>query len=390
MTSRWRQSRRALPAGAVRALVVTGGERLPATVAEAWDLCLTTRPGAPPIHGRPFVGWAAVDGARTLFTVLDVRARSRQFERIEEAIADASGRRGPGSVKASVVIAAGDDPGLERAVAAAARQTFDRESYEVLVVGGDPGGSGLGARIERLRAAHFSGRPDRLRSIRCPLSGPAHLRNAGISEARGEIVCFLEDGGAEPSWIETAWRSLGEDPDSGAMLPSSEPLHDTSAIEAWTQGAHGANWAARRRTLLEVGGVRARPGRRPASSRDDALIVATLARRLGYRIAAAASARDGHGPAAGMTARLLAVHDARRDLCLPGVWRVDRTLAALLGPRRPAEGPHGPRFAYLCLLLIQLLGLGQRCRQPVCLPRSGFPFARRRMRETCGCGHRQM
>jgi hypothetical protein len=91
-----------------------------------------------------------------------------------------------------------------------------------------------------------------------------------------------------------------------------------------------------------------------------------------------------------MTARVLAVHRARRDLCLPGAWRVDGTLAALLGPRRPAEEPRAPRFAYFRLLLIQLLGLGQRCRQPVCLPRSGLPLARRRMRETCGCGHRQM
>jgi glycosyltransferase involved in cell wall biosynthesis len=96
---------------------------------------------------------------------------------------------------ATVIVPTRDRPReLERCVAALERQRLPGE-LEIVVV--DDGSADHGAVEAAL------GDSERSRLIRLEGRGPAAARNAGAREARGEVVCFLDDDcEPEPRWAE--------------------------------------------------------------------------------------------------------------------------------------------------------------------------------------------
>src|SRR3989304_4425763 len=165
--------------------------------------------------------------------------------------------------------------------------------------------------IDIIRAEEFSNYPDHLRLIHCPILGLSYARNAGIAEAKGEILFFLDDDAiAKQDALEHYWRAFSEHPDAGVVgghvilnLPSALSIpwkdgwerywsqyvsgyQDFSVVKDWWEFPWGANWCARRSELVRVGGFRGRYGRRGSDfGGGEEIVAASLIQKLGYTVA---------------------------------------------------------------------------------------------------------
>ena len=108
---------------------------------------------------------------------------------------------------------------LQRAVAALLRQDAPARAYEVIIV--DNNSSDATAAVTAAIA------DCRVRTIREPRQGLSHARNAGLREARGELVAFTDDDvEVAPDWVSTIIGTLDARPDvdgiGGRVLPAWE------------------------------------------------------------------------------------------------------------------------------------------------------------------------
>jgi glycosyltransferase involved in cell wall biosynthesis len=155
-----------------------------------------------------------------------------------------------------------------------ARQTMDRQRFEVLVV--DNGSTDdTGTVLARTGL-------DNLRALTEPRVGLSRARNTGVAAATGDVVAFLDDDAtAATDWLEAIAASLAHDPGAvtGRVLPIWEDprppwLSDTmlpylSIVDWGAAGGRlrpgewlcGTNMAIRRRTLVDVGGFPEQLGR---------------------------------------------------------------------------------------------------------------------------------
>ena len=308
------------PPGALRVLLYVGSEPLPAGAGAGWDLCLAFSPAfhiPSGVHGTPAPlgcqDWLATDDFEALWAAVLVRAQSAYAARVEAAAAE------PAALAASIVIVhEGPVPAIEVAVRAACRQTIAPERYEVIAVASGPEAGGLDALIARIGAEVFPDDPGRLRGVLSPLAGESIARNAGLAEARGEIVVFLDGGTiAEPDLLERFLNVYALHPECAAIGGSVllqepvagarpawfasearpywghfEPVGGYNLVEDWRQFPRGENWSARRAALLEIGGFRCRYGRGGRQWPAGAEVVAALAlARLGYAIGIEPAAR---------------------------------------------------------------------------------------------------
>ncbi len=269
---------------------------------------------------------------------------------MEEALADP----GPRPLKASVVVCAyGQASRLAETLLSLARQTMPSADYEVIVVDNNLDGGPVGEMVSDLRTRSYSQRPERLRYVHCPIRGLSHARNAGISGARGEIVCFIDDDAvACQDWLERIEHAFWENPGAGAIgghillnVPDPRPKvlkeglepywsqfitanSGYTEVDDWNEFPWGANWSARRNVLLEIGGFRTSYGRR---GRDywggEELVAAAQIRSLGYKVAVLPQAQVLHNVDASrfhlghiwrtILASTLVTYQAQRDLYMP-------------------------------------------------------------------------
>jgi GT2 family glycosyltransferase len=115
------------------------------------------------------------------------------------------------TLRFSIVIPTRNRPGpLAACLEAVAALRFPRKRFETIVIddGGDrPPDPGLEEVAGRARA----------RIVRQPAAGPAAARNRGASEARGEILAFLDDDCApDPDWLDALDRALAAGTVAGA------------------------------------------------------------------------------------------------------------------------------------------------------------------------------
>lgn len=282
-------------------------EGLPINIPEAWHMCLVYgASGDLSSTGRYYQGWYGVTTPEDLFRCMEIRARSHHLKAIEQEIVSPHAL----PLRFSVVICTYQrSEQLIESVRSAANQSFDPEDYEVLVVNNDPW-EDLSQIIEELRQDCFASRRDHLRLVLCPFKGLSHARNAGISEARGEIVCFLDDDAvALERWLEELDQAY-VDERAGVVggkilvqrptvvpkwLENSENLtywshfnpgyREMTWVEDWSEFPWGANWTARRQALLEIGGFRCNYGRKGDDfGGGEEVVAASLAKRLGYKV----------------------------------------------------------------------------------------------------------
>lgn len=303
-----------LPSNAFRILVKRGqcthaSFRDPVTADSGWDLCVLYGeekkwlPG-----GVPAPYQLAVSDNASLLTALDVWVRSRHLAVYEAEVAHPT----LPTLKASVVICTYKRPErLEAALKSIAAQDFPRQDFEVLIVNNDPQPGDVQALTARWQNELFADDPERLRLVHCPIVGLSYARNAGISEARGEIVCFLDDDAlAAPDWLEWILAAYEHNPRLGVvggkillkrpepaprwMLPGWEvywshfdpPEKELKTAQHWSHYPWGANWTARKAALLEAGGFPARGfGRKGGKIQDgEEIAAAAMVQKMGYDI----------------------------------------------------------------------------------------------------------
>ena len=340
---------------AVLRVLVSSADTLRSDIGGAWDLCVATGSAAPTQLAGHDQGWLVSPDAAHLFHAIDIRARSSIAARIE-ALAESP--PDPPLTASIVICASRTTAPLQAAVTAAVRQDLPSGTFEVLVVNNRPGDPELDASIQRLPAS--------VRTVVCPIPGISAARNAGLGAARGRYVCFLDDDAvAEPQWLGRLCSAFEAHPDTGviggpilltppspaplALVPGWEsywshfapPYGGYADVEDWPAFPWGANWAARRSVLYQIGGFRLAFGRRGTDHLGgEELAAAALAQQLGHRIGIEPGAIVHHvvDPARfteahvrdTQLARHLVAQAAARDHLAPRPPGVPRALARLL------------------------------------------------------------
>jgi len=303
-----------LPAGVLKILVVRSdcaeaSFTDPVSSESGWDLCVLLHHGNIDLQSSLHPPYRlAVPDTSKLLSALDVWIRSQNLAGIDAEVAHPAAP----ALKISVVICTYKRPErLAAVMKSIASQTFPPGDFEVLIVNNDPQGRDIQALVKQWWGELFADNEDRLRMINCPIVGLSYARNAGISEARGEVICFLDDDAlAAPDWLEHIWAAFEQHPRAGVvggkillnkpdpaprwMLPGWEvywshfdpPYHSFITVQHWSQYPWGANWTGRRQALLEAGGFPARGfGRKGGKIQDgEEIAAAALVQQLGYDI----------------------------------------------------------------------------------------------------------
>jgi polysaccharide pyruvyl transferase CsaB len=400
-------SRHDLPPSTL-SVVATRTTSLPPSMPEAWQMCIAVG-GSDALPELPLFaqGWLGASDVATAFQAIDVRARSHHLAQIEALVESTP----PPALKASVVICTHRfNERVIAAITSALEQSAPPDWYEVLIVNNAPGRPELSRAVQGLRDAHRRDRPDRVRLVACPVLGLSAARNAGIAEARGEIVCLLDDDAvAEPEWLSRLVAAFDAHPDAGVIgghirlkVPASRPaalkpgwekywsqfltgFSGYSEVKHWWEFPWGANWSARRSALLAAGGFRLRYGRVGDNFwGGEEVIASALIQRLGYHIAVLPEAAVVHDvEPARFTRRhvqrtLVAGHCVawlgQRDLYLPMESGLRTTLKLIAGqyvdPTIPGRADRVVdaayrKYAQLRLLALQLGDIRRRMRRPL-------------------------
>ena len=188
-------------------------------------------------------------------------------------------------------------------------QNYPEESYEIIVVDNAP--------VPNFYAASYISKlqkPSTLPKLKYYHHTPAGLsraRNYGIDRSKGDIICFIDDDAvALHDWLPKIAQAFDTNKDVGVVgghiqlkIPSPRPkvlfsgferywsqlITDYSQyteVETWDEFPWGANWCARKKCLLEIGGFNTNYGRSANNFwGGEELVAATLIQRLGYKIA---------------------------------------------------------------------------------------------------------
>ena len=160
---------------------------------------------------------------------------------------------------------------LQRTVRCLLEQTFAAEQYEVIVVDDQS----TDDTWQWLQEAQAHDRP--LIAVRNPKKGRGQARNAGLSAARGEIVCFVDDDvWVVPGFVQAHWEAhqrageravviggLGHCPETKDTIANAYEDARLVRVEKRIQDAgeqldagffRTGNVSAQRRFLTEIGG----------------------------------------------------------------------------------------------------------------------------------------
>lgn len=347
-----------IPENALRVLINSSPKPLPAAVDPGWDLCIDAsinqsggkRIAVKPLRlARPWQGWLQAQNAAALVNLLDLRVHAHHLQKIEAHLASPP----PAERDLSVIITTYHRPAaLHQALESALNQTLPRQNYEILVVNNDPMDQETFQVVEAVRQERLV-EDAWLRLVDSPLTGLSYARNAGLAEARGQVLCFLDDDAvAQPEWLAHIWRAFAEHPQVGVvgghiLLKAPDPrprvlkaglerfwtqfitpFKEYVEVEGWMDYPWGANWCIRRQVLLEMGGFRGRYGRRKNDySGGEEIIAASLAETLGMRVAIEPKALVIHQPDPGrftyqylrktIIAQIIINYHMKRDQYLP-------------------------------------------------------------------------
>jgi len=297
-----------LPINTTKVLVVLDDEALMSKdVDPAWDLCLAFNGASKVRTLLPYQGWHRVGKAEDILGASEILCRKKEFEALEREIFEPS----KPMCRYSIVICTYKRTHiLDRAISAAFEQDFPKDDFEIIVVNNDPDNE-LNEFIKDLQIRYPKEKYTSLRLVQCPFKGLSHARNAGISQARGEVVCFLDDDALPDSnWLKEIDRAYNQINDVGLVggkilvkLPEKCPpwleeralvywshfdphYKDITITDNWWEFPWGANWTAKRQALLEIGGFRCRYGRKGNDfGGGEELLAGCLIHRLGYKVA---------------------------------------------------------------------------------------------------------
>jgi len=306
-------------------LICCSSDNLPGSLSEEWGagFVFSPNPADLPKMKKAFQGWIGFDDVASALSFVDARAHLYHLKRGVFALNDPIEQVAHPRLRASIIITTyRRTNALRNALRSAVEQTYQHQDYEILVVNNDPQDSSVSQVIEEVRTEKPM-RPDMIREIQCVVPGLSHARNAGISAAVGEVICFLDDDAlAHASWLEQIVEAFAAHPEAGVIgghiqliIPEPRPkiLHaglerywthfltsyqQYTEVSQWLEFPWGANWCARRCVLFEIGGFRSQYGRKKKDfSGGEEIIAASQAKMLGYSIAILPGAIVDHCPA---------------------------------------------------------------------------------------------
>ncbi len=211
---------------------------------------------------------------------LDARLKNDLMYRLEEII---ESKKDYGKKLSFVLCTHKSSEVLKECIEALANQTLDKKDYEIVFVNNDYRASELKELVLEVSKNY----PDlSVNYITAPLNGLSHARNAGLWEARGEILHYIDDDAIADETLAEATVSAFEknenagviggniileipDEAQGLITPLTKPLwselvlQNTEYREAKDYGEYpyGANFAVRTQTLMQIGGFRTFYGR---------------------------------------------------------------------------------------------------------------------------------
>jgi glycosyltransferase involved in cell wall biosynthesis len=292
-----------------KVLLTTGVQQQPEKLNDNWNICLHLRQEKEPdkIQKEQNGVWTSSD-VETLISAVDIHCRSQHLRQIE---LDASSPQNNNQKISVVICTYRRNEILKRSLGAIAHQSLPQSEYEVLVVDNNPDRSDLSTLIDEINQKDFHENPDHLRLINCPILGLSFARNAGISEANGKIVLFLDDDSiAQSDLLEQYWKAFIEHPDAeviGGHIHLQRPEHLSmiwkdgwerywsqfltgypgyTVVKDWWEYPWGANWCASKKAMMQIGGFRGRYGRQGDDfNGGEEIIAASLIQGLGYKVA---------------------------------------------------------------------------------------------------------
>ena len=307
-----------LPQNTFKVLLSLSNTNLNIEVNQAWELCISfPQPMESPKLKYNDQSWLSISSIQELFTAIASRCRVSHLKKIEQFITDPPLTE----CKASVIICTYHRANLiYQALLSVLYQSIPLTDYEIIIVNNDPKDNKVKEIVSSIQEDQFSGYPDLVKYLVCPIPGLSHSRNAGISEARGKVLCFLDDDAiAANDWVENICTAFAEHPQAGVIgghiyLKPPEPTpkalkpgwekywshfvtdnKDYTEVNNWWQFPWGANWSARRQALVEIGGFRTQYGRRKQNySGGEEVIAASLIQKIGYKVAILPQAKVDH------------------------------------------------------------------------------------------------
>ena len=251
-------------------------------------------------------------------SLCEIKAKNKQLAGIEDRSAEGvKGRYIPISV---VVCTYRRSATLESCLRSLLNQSLSAWEYEICVVNNDPNDQSPLLIIDRLRSefTHII-LPD-IHLIDCPTPGLSYARNAGLSEAKGEYLLFLDDDAlAAHDCLSLIKKAFDDNPEAGVIgghiylrLPNPRPKYcpigqeglwsqfithykKFTIVDSWAEYPYGALWGIRRTILHEMGGFRTNFGRVGDDyGGGEEIVAAILARNLGHKVGIEPRARVIH------------------------------------------------------------------------------------------------
>ncbi|GIO92511.1 hypothetical protein J31TS3_37380 [Paenibacillus lactis] len=218
-------------------------------------------------------------------------------------------------------------------------QTLAQEKYEIIVVNNDYLNTDILTLVNDLRRKHNIDESF-LRYIEAPLKGLSYARNAGLFEAKGEIILYIDDDAiADSELLKQTIKGFNENPDFGVIggniilnINENRPRVVRPGFEAyWSQLVvdkegiseslyqwefpYGANFAVRQKALMRIGGFRSSYGRKGNDyAGGEEIVVSFLMKEIGYKV--------------GLNSLMKVIHDV--DISRYTVEHVEKTMRSSL------------------------------------------------------------
>ncbi len=274
--------------------------------AEGFDLFVTTDKSAELPELKGYCGYFRAEDGKAIFDLADAKIKNRILYRLEKMIDEPDDYER----KISIIICTylrGEK--LIDAIWSVIRQSMSKKEYEIIIVDNAPLTSGIRATVEDFKRK-YQEFEDFIRYIGVPQKGLSYARNAGMWNAKGEYLLFLDDDVlADYYLLEEIYTGFKYHPHVGIVggqvildRPFPTPKVLRKGWESlWSQFKisgntfrevsqqfefpYGANYSVRRSAIWRVGGFRmcyGRVGNDFAGGEETALAFKML--QIGYGI----------------------------------------------------------------------------------------------------------
>ncbi len=252
------------------------------SIANEFDLCITLNRKLHLKSLDDYKGWFMAMDGKTVFDIAETKLKNQILYSLERIIDDPPEYE----KKISIIICTylrGEK--LVDAIWSVIRQSMSKKEYEIIIVDNAPFTSGIKAEVDSFQEK-YSEYKDFIRYMGVPQKGLSYARNAGMWNARGEYLLFLDDDVlADYYLLEELYSGFKYHPNVGIVggqvildkpFPTPkvirkgwEPLWSQfkisgNAFREVTQQfefPYGANYSVRRTAIWRVGGFRACYGR---------------------------------------------------------------------------------------------------------------------------------